>query len=57
VEAEDFSLEYVDGRGELHNGPFEAMWSTRFEVAGQVRTFPSYRGSAIFPAGTGMMSR
>jgi hypothetical protein len=49
VEAEGFSLEYVDCRGELHSGPLEAMWSTRFESAGQVRTFPSYRGQRNFP--------
>lgn len=49
VEAEDYSLEYVDGRGELHSGPFEAMWSTRFAAAGQVRTFLSYRGQRNFP--------
>ncbi|MFF3330244.1 hypothetical protein ACFYWX_11880 [Streptomyces sp. NPDC002888] len=49
VEPEDFWLEYVDGRGELHSGPFEAMWSTRFEAAGQVRAFPSYRGQRNFP--------
>lgn len=54
VEAEDFRLEYVDARGDLHEGPLEVMWPARFEVAGQVRTFPSYPVSAIFPAGTGL---
>jgi len=49
VDVGDFSLEYVDGRGELHSGPLEVMWSTRFEAAGQVRTFPSYRGQRNFP--------
>ncbi|MFE9647452.1 hypothetical protein ACFYO0_25715 [Streptomyces sp. NPDC006365] len=49
METEGFSLEYVDGRGELYSGLFEAMWSTRFEAARQVRTFPSYRGQRNFP--------
>ena len=49
MEVEDFWLEYVDARGELHGGPLEVMWSTRLEAAGQVRTFPSYRGQRSFP--------
>lgn len=49
VEPEDFSLGYVDARGELHEGPLEVMWSTRFEAAGQVRAFPSYQGQRNFP--------
>ncbi|WP_425582283.1 TnsA-like heteromeric transposase endonuclease subunit [Streptomyces synnematoformans] len=49
MEAGDFSLEYIDACGELHEGPLEAMWSTRFEAAGQVRAFPSYRGQRNFP--------
>jgi hypothetical protein len=49
VEAEDFWLEYVDARGDLHEGPLEVMWPARFEAAGQVRTFPSYRGQRNFP--------
>ncbi|MFD9394773.1 hypothetical protein ACFWBB_29765 [Streptomyces sp. NPDC060000] len=48
VGAEDFWLEYVDARGDLHEGPLEVMWSARFEAAGQVRTFPSYRGQRNF---------
>ena len=55
VEAEGFWLEYVDGLGELHSGPFEAMWSTRFEAAGQARMFPSYRGSATLPVRIGLL--
>ncbi|MFE1324334.1 TnsA-like heteromeric transposase endonuclease subunit [Streptomyces sp. NPDC058741] len=49
MEAEDFWLEYTDARGELHGGPLEVMWPTRFEAAGQVRAFPSYRGQRNFP--------
>lgn len=49
VEAEDFRLEYVDARGDLHEGPLEVMWPTRFEAAGQVRAFPSYPGQRNFP--------
>ncbi|ELP64821.1 hypothetical protein STRTUCAR8_06051 [Streptomyces turgidiscabies Car8] len=49
MEPEDFSLEYVDARGELHEGPLGVMWSTRFEAAGQVRAFPSYREQRNFP--------
>ncbi|WP_234317267.1 TnsA-like heteromeric transposase endonuclease subunit [Streptomyces sp. NRRL WC-3744] len=48
VEADDFWLEYVDARGDPHEGPLEVMWSARFEAAGQVRTFPSYRGQRNF---------
>ncbi|WP_030221271.1 TnsA-like heteromeric transposase endonuclease subunit, partial [Streptomyces bikiniensis] len=47
--AEDFRLEHVDARGDLHEGPLEVMWPARFEAAGQVRTFPSYRGRRNFP--------
>jgi len=47
VEAEDFWLE--DRRpGRVHGGPLEAMWRARFETAGQVRAFPSYRGQRDF---------
>lgn len=49
MEAEDFWLEYVDARGESRGGPLETMWPARFEVAGQVRAFPSYRGQCNFP--------
>ncbi|RII13829.1 hypothetical protein DSC45_23015 [Streptomyces sp. YIM 130001] len=49
MEAEDFWLEYVDAGGDLHEGPLEVMWPTRFEAAGQVRTFPSYPGQRNFP--------
>ncbi|MEE1805384.1 hypothetical protein [Streptomyces sp. BE133] len=51
MEAEDFWLEYVDvdARGESRGGPLEVMWRARFEVAGQVRAFPSYRGQRNFP--------
>ncbi len=49
MEAEDFWLEYVDARGELHEGPLEVMWSAPFEAARQVRAFPSYRGQRGFP--------
>ncbi|RDG35041.1 TnsA-like heteromeric transposase endonuclease subunit [Streptomyces corynorhini] len=49
MEAEDFWLEYVDSRGKLHGGPLEVMWPVRFEAAGQVRGFPSYRGQRNFP--------
>ncbi|EKX65308.1 TnsA-like heteromeric transposase endonuclease subunit [Streptomyces ipomoeae] len=49
MEVEDFWLEYVDARGELHGGPLEVMGATRFEAAGQVRAFPSYRGQRSFP--------
>ncbi|MFF2922663.1 TnsA-like heteromeric transposase endonuclease subunit [Streptomyces celluloflavus] len=45
----DFWLEYVDGRGESRGGPLEVMWRARFEAAGQVRAFPSYRGQRNFP--------
>ncbi|MGW3726189.1 TnsA-like heteromeric transposase endonuclease subunit [Streptomyces sp. NPDC000851] len=48
VEAEGFWLEYSDARGEVHGGPVEVMWPTRFEAAGQVRAFPSYRGQRNF---------
>jgi hypothetical protein len=48
VEAEDFWLEYVDAGGELCGGPLEVMWPVRFESAGQVRAFPSYRGQRNF---------
>ncbi|GGW53852.1 hypothetical protein [Streptomyces xantholiticus] len=48
MEAEEFRLEYIDQCGELHGGPLEVMWPTRFEAAGQVRTFPSYRGQRNF---------
>ncbi|MFD7405246.1 TnsA-like heteromeric transposase endonuclease subunit [Streptomyces sp. NPDC059866] len=48
MEAEDFRLEYADARGEVHGGPLEVMWPTRFEAAGQVRGFPSYRGQRSF---------
>ncbi|MEU8584616.1 TnsA-like heteromeric transposase endonuclease subunit [Streptomyces abikoensis] len=49
MEAEDFRLEYIDVRGELRSGSLEAMWPVRFEAAGQVRAFPSYRGQRNFP--------
>ncbi|MGW3956619.1 hypothetical protein ACWEKM_38255 [Streptomyces sp. NPDC004752] len=49
VEIEDFRLEYVGARGDLHEGPLEVMWPARFEAAGQARTFPSYRGQRNFP--------
>ncbi|MEV7190711.1 TnsA-like heteromeric transposase endonuclease subunit [Streptomyces sp. NPDC093510] len=49
MEAEDFWLEYVDAGGELRGGPLEVMWPVRFESAGQVRVFPSYRGQRNFP--------
>ncbi|MFD4863479.1 hypothetical protein [Streptomyces atratus] len=49
MEAEDFWLEYVDARGESRGGPLEVMWRARFEAAGQVRAFPSYRGQRNFP--------
>jgi hypothetical protein len=32
-----------------YGGPLEVMWPTRFEAAGQVRAFPSYRGQRNFP--------
>lgn len=48
MEAEGFWLEYVDARGESLGGPFEVMWPVRFEAAGQVRAFPSYRGQRNF---------
>jgi hypothetical protein len=49
VAAENFWLEYVDACGERHGGPLEVMWPARFETAGQVRGFPSYRGQRNFP--------
>jgi hypothetical protein len=48
VDAEDFWLEYVNSRGEFRQGPLEVMWPTRFEAAGPVRGFPSYRGLRNF---------
>ncbi|MFF9047133.1 TnsA-like heteromeric transposase endonuclease subunit [Streptomyces parvulus] len=48
MEPEDFWLEYVDARGESLGGPLEVMWPVRFEAAGQVRAFPSYRGQRNF---------
>ncbi|MFE7705819.1 TnsA-like heteromeric transposase endonuclease subunit [Streptomyces sp. NPDC057486] len=49
MEAGDFWLEYVDGRGESHGGPLEVVWPVCFEAVGQVRGFPSYRGQRNFP--------
>ncbi|MDX3264575.1 TnsA-like heteromeric transposase endonuclease subunit [Streptomyces sp. NPDC093228] len=47
MEAEDFWLE--DRRpGRVHGGPVEVMRRARFETAGQVRAFPSYRGQRDF---------
>ena len=46
---EDFWLEYVDACSGPHGGPLEVMWPTRFEAAGQVRGFPSYRRQRNFP--------
>ncbi len=49
MEAGDFWLEYVDGRGESQAGPLEVVWPVCFEAVGQVRVFPSYRGQRNFP--------
>lgn len=44
-----FEVEFTDSAGERCCGPLGELWSARFERAGPVRSFPSFRGQASFP--------
>ena|SRR5712691_4994458 len=44
-----FEVEFTDSAGGCCRGPFDELWSTPFERAAPVRSFPSFRGQASFP--------
>ncbi len=44
-----FVVEFTDRAGGCFRGPFGELWSTPFERAAPVRSFPSFRGQASFP--------
>jgi hypothetical protein len=43
-----FAVEFVDELGRLRDGLLSELWSVRFEHAGQVRSFPSFKGQKNF---------
>jgi hypothetical protein len=44
-----FEVEFVGSAGGCCRGPLGELWSTPFERAVPVRSFPSFRGQASFP--------
>ena len=44
-----FGVEFTGSGGGRCRGPLGELWSTPFERAAPVRSFPSFRGQASFP--------
>jgi hypothetical protein len=47
--ASGFDVEFIDGSAGRHRGPLASCWSSPFERAVPVRSFPSLKGRANYP--------